>query len=46
MYNITIKLERNFSMYDNLMDTIVFISKTDPEVGQAMENELARAYCQ
>ena len=42
VYNITIKLERNFSMYDNLMDTIGFLSKTDPEVGQAMEKELAR----
>ena len=29
-------------MYDNLMDTIGFLSKTDPEVGQAMEKELAR----
>ena len=42
VYNITIKLERNFSMYDNLMDTIGFLSKTDSEVGQAMEKELAR----
>lgn len=42
VYNITIKLERNFSMYDNLMDTIGFLSKTDPKVGQAMEKELAR----
>lgn len=44
MYNITIKLERNFSMYDNLMDTIGFLSKSDPEVGQAMEKELARPW--
>lgn len=29
-------------MYDNLMDTIGFLSKTDPKVGQAMEKELAR----
>lgn len=29
-------------MYDNLMDTIGFLSKTDPEVGRAMEKELAR----
>ena len=29
-------------MYNNIMDTIGFISKTDPEVGQAMEKELAR----
>ena len=29
-------------MYNNLMDTIGFVSKYDPEVGQAMDKELAR----
>lgn len=29
-------------MYNNLMDTIGFLSQSDPEVGQAMQKELAR----
>lgn len=29
-------------MYDNLLDTIGFLSKSDPEVGEAMGKELAR----
>lgn len=29
-------------MYENLMDTIGFLSKSDPEVGEAMAKELAR----
>ncbi len=29
-------------MFDNLMDTIGFVSETDPQVGQAMEKELHR----
>lgn len=29
-------------MYENLMDTIGFLSKSDPEVGEAMTKELAR----
>ena len=29
-------------MYNNLMDTIGFVSKYDPEVGKAMDKELAR----
>ncbi len=34
--------ERNKDMYGNLMDTIGFLSKSDPEVGEAMGKELAR----
>ena len=34
--------ERNKNMYGNLMDTIGFLSKSDPEVGEAMGKELAR----
>ena len=29
-------------MYENMMDTIGFVSKADPEVGEAMQKELAR----
>ena len=29
-------------MYKDLMDTIGFVAAQDPEVGQAMEKELAR----
>ena len=29
-------------MYENLMDTIGFLSKSDAEVGEAMAKELAR----
>lgn len=29
-------------MYENLMDTIGFLSKSDPEVGEAMSKELSR----
>ncbi len=29
-------------MFENMMDTIGFVEKTDPEVGRAMEQELAR----
>lgn len=29
-------------MYNDLMDTIGFVSNADPEVGQAMAKELAR----
>jgi glycine hydroxymethyltransferase len=33
---------RLFIMYENMMDTIGFVSKADPEVGEAMQKELAR----
>ena len=29
-------------MHDNMMDTIGFVKNVDPEVGAAMEQELAR----
>ena len=29
-------------MYNNLMDSIGFVTKSDPEVGEAMQKELAR----
>ena len=29
-------------MYENMMDTIGFVTEADPEVGQAMEQELKR----
>ena len=29
-------------MYNNMMDTIGFVSASDPEVGKAMSNELMR----
>ena len=29
-------------MYQNMMDTIGFVSQFDPEVGQAMNEELGR----
>ena len=34
--------EAVFHMYKDLMDTITFVSRFDPEVGQAMAGELAR----
>src|SRR5699024_1659880 len=41
--NFTLKLERKSShMFNDLMDTIGFVAGADPEVGQAMEKELAR----
>ena len=32
-------------MYNNMMDTIGFVSASDPEVGKAMSNELMRQRC-
>lgn len=34
--------ERNQSMYSDMMDTIGFVMQADPEVGAAMNQELAR----
>ena len=31
-----------YIMYNNLMDSIGFVTKSDPEVGEAMQKELAR----